>query len=167
MALIIEDGSIVANATSYATLAEIRAYALTRGVTLSAVDSTLEVMAIKAMDYIEARHQQFKGKIVLETQELQWPRRYVYINGYLIGTDTIPKQLKQAQAQLVMEISNGVELYPVLNTEQFVVSEKIDVIETTYSERYGTPGSPGLPNVDRLLDVLLNGGGVQFNTVRT
>jgi len=61
MALIIEDGTIVAGADSYATLAVLRAYALKRGVTLSAVDADLEVLAIKAMDYIGSFEDKFQS----------------------------------------------------------------------------------------------------------
>ena len=50
MALVIEDGSRVAGANSYVTLAEARAFASARGVTLSAVDATLEPFVIKAFD---------------------------------------------------------------------------------------------------------------------
>ena len=46
MALIIENGTNVAGANSYATLTEILAFAALRGVTLSAVDATLEILAI-------------------------------------------------------------------------------------------------------------------------
>ena len=51
MALVIEDGSEVSTANSYVTVAEIRTYATTRGVTtIPAVDAEVEVLAIKSME---------------------------------------------------------------------------------------------------------------------
>jgi len=53
MALIIEDGTLVANADSYVTLAVARAFAEKRGLVPVATDA-LEADLIKAMDFIES-----------------------------------------------------------------------------------------------------------------
>ena len=44
----VEDGSNVANANSFVTIAEARSYAVERGVTLSATDDDVAVQIIKA-----------------------------------------------------------------------------------------------------------------------
>ena len=79
MTIIVEDGSNVPNANSYASLADIRAYALNRGITLSATDSVLEPMVFKSMDYIESVGANFQGTQTYTAptytaQSLQWPR---------------------------------------------------------------------------------------------
>ena len=51
MALIIENGTIVANANSYATVAELRGYAALRGATVPTDDAQCEYMLIKAMPF--------------------------------------------------------------------------------------------------------------------
>lgn len=131
MTLIIEDGTKIANANSYATLAEIRAFAALRGVTLSAVDATLEVQAIKAMDYLESLRDSYKGTKKYSDQALQWPRLDVWVDGYQLASTTIPVLLKNAQCQLCIEINNGVDLMPT-STGGSIKREKVDVIEIEY-----------------------------------
>lgn len=79
MTIIVENGTNVANANSYLSLADIRAYALNRGVTLSPVDATLEPMVFKSMDYIESVGANYQGTPTYTApdytpQALQWPR---------------------------------------------------------------------------------------------
>jgi len=163
MTLIIEDGTNVAGANSYATLTTIRAYAVARGVTtLSAVDATLEAQVMKAMDYIEAQRSKYQGEQTYKTatvaQALQWPRKNVLIDCIALDDATIPQELIDAEGELTIQIAAGVELYPT-TTGNFVIREKIDVIDTSYSEKIGTSSQPNLPSVDRLLDVLFSSCG--------
>ena len=82
MALVIEDGTIVAEANSYVTVEEARAFALLRGVILSAVDADVEILIIEAMDYVEAKGSKFKGMKYTRDQDLQWPRSGATVDGY-------------------------------------------------------------------------------------
>lgn len=131
MTLIIENGTNVAGANSYATLTEIRAFASARGVTLSAVDATLEVQAIKAMDYLESLRDSYKGTKKYSDQSLQWPRLDVLVDGYELASTSIPTLLKNSQAQLCIEIHNGVDIMPT-STGGSIKREKVDVIEIEY-----------------------------------
>lgn len=165
MALIIEDGTIVANANSYVTLVEARAYALERGVVLSVTDSLVEVLAIKAKDYLEAQRSRYKGeKVSPSTQSLCWPRADAYIDNELWPSDTIPKELRYAQCQLIMEINAGVDTLPT-SDEQFIVHEKVGAIETRYSDKVATSKTPSMPAVDNWLEPLCLYGSL-LTTVR-
>ena len=164
MTLIIEDGTNVANANSYATLVEARAYALARGVTLSTVDATLESQLIQAMDYLEAQRSRYQGNKTYETQLLQWPRANVWIDAYQFSSVGIPQLLKNAQCQLAMEIHNGVLLLPTI-TDGAVKREKIDVIEVEYLES-SISSSAVLKKVDSLLQPLFKTTGFSLGTVR-
>ena len=159
MTLIVEDGSGVANANSYITLAEARSYAIQRGVTLSATDSALEVDLIKSMDYLESQRSNYKGVKTSPTYALQWPRYGVSIDGTEIASNVIPVELKNAQAQLAMAIATGVDLLPTATGAAFVVSEKVGPIETKYAENVSTSGVPIVRAVDALLAPLLRTGG--------
>ena len=55
MTLIVETGSIVSGANTYVDLADVRAFASARGITVSTDDTTLEQQIIKAMDYVESK----------------------------------------------------------------------------------------------------------------
>lgn len=137
MTLIIEDGTNVAGANSYATLTEIRAFAALRGVTLSAVDATLEILAIKAMDYLESLRGDYQGIKVYEDQALQFPRSDVYVDGFILASTTIPVLLKNAQCQLCIELHNGVDILPT-STGGSIKREKVDVIEIEYQPSVST-----------------------------
>ena len=175
IALVIEDGSIVANANSYATYDEIVDYAEARGVTLaqgSPVDETMVVIqAINAMDYLEALKYRYIGERVSPSeQRLAWPRKNAYAEGcYLLPSDEIPADLVKAQCQLCIEISRGVSLLPTSNTSAFVVREKVGPLETEYSAavQQAMGSLPVMPAVDALLQGLLNAAtGINVRTAR-
>ena len=162
MALIVEDGTIVPNANSYQTLAEIRAYALARGVTLSAVDSELEPLAIQAMDYLEAQRAKYQGnKVEPLVQELQFPRDDVKIDCVAFPSDEIPKELQSAENQLVIELHNSVDILPT-SEEAFITEEKIGPITTKYSDTVRTSIEPTMTAVDALLEPLFFPCGQKF-----
>jgi len=159
MALIVEDGTVVANANSYQTVAEITAYALARGVTLT---GDIEVLAIQAMDYLEAQRARYQGnKVEPLVQELQFPRYNVYIDCVLFPSDEIPKELQNAQNQLVIELHNSVDILPT-SEEAFITEEKIGPITTKYSDTVRTSIEPTMTAVDALLEPLFFACGQKF-----
>lgn len=149
--LVVEDGSIVANATSYVTLTEARAYASARGITLSATDSVVDILAIKAMDFLESLRDQYQGEKVDDSQELQFPRNDVYIDGILQDYESIPSLLKKAQCQLIVELHSGVVLMPTRKTAP-KKKTKVGPLETEYFS--GSPLTPEMAAVDALLNPL-------------
>lgn len=161
IAIIIEDGTQVVNANSYVDLATVRSYALNRGVALSVTDDVVAAQLILAKDYIESKNDEFVGSRVTTTQVLSWPRQNVLqFDGSFLPTNTIPQALKDAQCQLVIEQFNGIVLMPTTDPASggFVTHEKVDVLETTYSERVGTTREPIMRAVDALLKTLLSTG---------
>lgn len=173
MALEIEDGTGKPDSNSYVTVAQARAYALARGVTLPADDAQAEALLIQAMDYLEAQRGRYQGtKTYPGVQALQWPRVGVIIDcDYSLPDNIIPTELKNAQMQLSMEVFNGLVLLPS-SDGRVVKREKVDVIETEYmtGQDLGASGSlgPSFPAVDALLEPLFNacGGGFFLKTVR-
>lgn len=163
MALVVEDGSIVANANSYQSLIDIRAYATARGVTLPVDDAEVEAMAFSAMDYLEGQRARYQGvKTDPANQELQWPRTGVSIDCYAIDSDVIPKELKNAENQLIIEINANVDILPTTEQGGFVIREKVDVIDTEYSELVGVGVNPRMTAVDALLEPLFFPCGQKF-----
>ena len=174
--LIIEDGTGVANANSYATAAEARAYAVLRGVTLPAAADVdpVETMLVLATDYLESLA--WIMYPATKTQGLAWPRvDSVWID--LFATPTVdpsqylmPAKVVAAQCQLVIEQNNGVVLMPTTKggyDSQFITREKTDVIETNYSEKLGTLNTPTMRIVNSLLrGYLVVGAGAGITAVR-
>ncbi len=157
--LVVEDGTIVNGANSYATLVEARAYALARGVTLSAVDAVLDSQMIKAVDYLESKRARYQGSKVDASQALQFPRSGVVIDGLEVAADAIPALLKSAQIQLAMQISAGVDLMPT-TTGPFVIEDTVGPLTTKYSDKVGVNALPEIPAVDALLDPLFTVVGI-------
>lgn len=132
MALIVEDGSLVANANSYVSVANFVSWADSRGITYPALPE-LEQKILRAMDYIESLN--FVGQKHEETQSLQWPRDYVYIDGYSVESDEIPPEVKKAVYEATkVEIDGDSRLTA---SERETTSEKIGDIAVTYSSSAG------------------------------
>lgn len=161
MALTVEDGSGIEGANSYVSLAEARAYATSRGLTLPADDAQAEALVIKAMDFIESEARgPYKGIPTYPgVDNLKWPREGVVINDAELAPNKIPATLKKAVAQLAIEIQ-AVDPIPTLSG-QVVKREKVDVLETEYAIDYKAGQKPPvMTKVDLLLAPLLRRTGV-------
>lgn len=156
MAVIVEDGSIVVNANSFVTRAELIAYAALRGVVVADVDAS-DVYLVRAADYLTYREAEMKGARTSMLQTLCYPRTGVEIGVYVVGTDEIPAALKNTQLQIAVEIASGIEVLPTKTGKPFVVMKKLGPIETQYSEAAELQGvvMPLLPLVEALLGPLL------------
>lgn len=142
MALIIEDGSIVAGANSYASLSVVDAYHAARGKTEWAGDDVAKEAAIlRAMDWLEAlpflgAPTKGAGMVGISGyQDLQWPRA-----GFAWGTDVIPGGLVRALCEAALvELQSPGGLAPELERGGMVKQETVDVLTTVYMD--GAPFS--------------------------
>lgn len=156
MALIIEDGSLVSGANSYIDDTFFLEYASARGIELPTTEVEREGLLVKSMDYLESFRSKFKGeKTSPKSQALQWPREDVYIDCEELDKNTIPVELKKAQAQAAIEVQHQ-ELFYTSDGSN-VKKEKLDNLEVEYFQG-GSGGKPSLGRVDAFLDVLLEKG---------
>ncbi len=154
MALIIEDGSIVAGANSFVTVTECRDYNTARGNELPVDDADVEILLIKAADYLNALEPEFQGHRIDYEQELVFPRSPVYVYGSDLSNE-IPKQLKNAQCQMGYEVSQNDFL--TTGSDQGVKREKVSTIEVEYFDSVGNP-QPVPTAVLSILGPLFNSG---------
>jgi len=160
MPLVIEDGSLVANANSYVSVADARAYAEARASNFPTNDAEGEAALIVAMDYLESLRGEYQGsKVSPGVQSLQWPRTGVVIDGWDVPYTFIPSELKFAQIQLAIESANGTDLMPTGDGRE-VIREKIDVLETEWAPGSGGAAQPIFAKVQAFLAPLLNSGGL-------
>ena len=132
MALIIEDGTIVAGADSFATVQELRDYAAKRGIDVPALEADVEVLLIKAMDYLSAQEGRFKGWRVSDEQALSWPRRSVMVWGRLLPFSSIPKMIIEGQIALALA-AISFELMPTIDPSQTNIKrDKTGPLETEF-----------------------------------
>jgi hypothetical protein len=114
MTLIVEDGTGVVNANTYASDAALTTYAAARGITtLPALAADREVLLIKAMDYLESQRFWFVGTKNLQANALQWPRANAFVDGFALLVTAIPKELIAAQCVLAIAAITY-DLSPVL-----------------------------------------------------
>lgn len=160
MALIVENGSQVAGANTYAAMDAIRAYALARGVTLG-LDSQVETFNSIAIDYLEGKRKDYLGSKVAVTQSLQFPRVDLIIDGFDFPSTSIPNELIRANCQLIVEQSLGINILPTQNNPA-IKSESVGPIKTDYAVNPGSVFEPYLSAVDLLLAPLMKSGSGGF-----
>ena len=130
MALVVENGSVVAGANSYVTLAEYRDWANARGIVSSDSDAILERQVLRAMDYFEQLL--FIGNKANENQPLQWPRTEALIDGYYADATEIPVQVRRALYEAIKVEGDG---YSEWNSqERRTLREKVGDIEIEYAD---------------------------------
>jgi len=132
MALIIEDGTGVANADSYQTEVDAQALAVLYGITLP-VDITEAETALR-QGYLNLNTYEplLQGGRVYAVQTGVFPRSNVYANGFLVASDSIPDDIKLAQLYAASAIAGGVDTNAVDNGQNL----KSFNVDGVYSEEY-------------------------------
>lgn len=133
----IEDGTAKENAQSYATAAELVAYAAARGITIPATEPEQEALLLKAMDYLESLS--YIGNKYSYEQALLWPRYNVTVEGFDLYYYQIPANLKKAQLQLAIDAQTIDLMANVMPNTTGAVLEKR--VEGAVSIKYASPGS--------------------------
>lgn len=167
MALVIEDGSLVAGANSFVSRADVIAYAAERGVTL-ADDAATDIFAVRAMDYIWS--QCLRGGLVAFEQGTPFPRTGL-VDGDTADdyVHTIPAAIRNAQLQLALDAANGIDLTASDNPTAELKRSKVGPLEREYfaPASLTLDGVPPLTVARAWLSPYLCGdGGILLKTVR-
>jgi len=165
MALIVEDGSVVTGAESYVSVDDADTYHYVRLNTSWTALSTVQKEAHlrNATDYMTGQYEsKWSGERVSNSQELDWPRALVYTRDAYIESTIVPKEIKNACALLALKSSEA-ELLP--DETQVVIKEKVDVIETTFSE-FSTQ-TKQYKEIDSMLSRYLSRTGGNLQMIRT
>jgi hypothetical protein len=157
MTIIVEDGSIVTNANSYVSAADLSAYATARGITIS---GNSDVLLIKAMDYIDS--QNFKGAKWTRDQPLQWPRVDVWVDGFILDASSIPQLLKNAQMEAALSIDAEVD--PLADIPRLESSVTVGPISVSYEK--GGNSVTISQKISAQLKKLLAGNAMSFEVMR-
>lgn len=164
MTIIVEDGTALAGAETYISVADADTYHAARGNTawsaLSEADK--EAALRRAADYMLGVYRgRWKGVRVLGTQALDWPRADVVVDGYLMPSNAVPAEVARACAELALRAASAA-LSPDL--ERGIRRERVDVIETEYDTT--SPQHTRYRAVDQLLAAYLTGGGAFLRVER-
>lgn len=161
--LIIEDGSIVDNANSFATDEEFKKYANLRCMEVPCTQPEREALLILAMDYLFSKESMMQGCRVSIDQELMYPRKGVCANNFHVPSDSIPKDLKRAQMELAVQ-ANTDELL-ISQSVSNIAKEKLDTLEVEYFNG-GSWTTVRTDRADTFLDPLLKNSGSNNIMVR-
>lgn len=175
MALIVEDGSVVAGAESYISVADASTYHAAQGNTAWAAianDTLREGYLRKATGYmVQAYRMRWAGYRFTSTQSLDWPRSYVPIpdavSGYgsfeaMVAPNIVPTEVKNACAELALKAASA-ELFADLS--QGVVSKQVGPIKIEY-DRY-SPRSIKYSAIDAMLRPYFRSGSASSPLIRT
>lgn len=150
---------------TYASEAELAAYASARGIT---VTGTPSVLLLLAMDYLATLEDRWQGERTSPTQPLAWPRTGVYVYGTLLADDAIPQSLKDAQCRLALDADAGVALLPTVSagSKGSVIEETVDVVTVKYAEGANNTQPVFTAAMGLLKPLMKAGGGINFEVRR-
>ncbi|MEE4668262.1 DnaT-like ssDNA-binding protein [Pseudomonas alliivorans] len=159
--LIIEDGTGIADAESYATAEELARYAAKFGATIPAEQIAQEALlrrAALAMDGMT-----WKGRKSSSDQALAWPRREIRLNGENKPERYLPARIQYGQMALAAEI-HADDIDPIDKRKGAVTKEKVDgAVEREYATISNTskrllPAAPDRPSATQFADYLQRRG---------
>lgn len=110
MAIVTTIGGTTTN--SYITVAEFEAFWTERNVNLAHSTAAKESELVKAADYIN-RTYDFVGERQYRYQTMAWPRLtgIMLVKDWPIDPDTVPQDIKDAQAELAYIINQGTNVF--------------------------------------------------------
>lgn len=131
--VIVENGSIVANANSYVSRADYVTYADSMGVNVDAGSADSEL--IQAALFIDQHDRNLKGARVSRDQSMAFPRTGVEIDGWYWAHTEIPRNVILCQMQLAIDIHNGFDPWnPATNPNLAKKKKRVEgAVEVQYA----------------------------------
>jgi len=167
MAIIVEDGSIVAGANSYISRADYITAAAAVGVTVTS-DTTADSELIKAAAYIDAHEINLQGYKTARDNPMAFPRDYVKTGSWLWTSTEIPTEVIKAQIEYALDIHAGKDLWNRGGNPNLIASEKRveGAVSVKFAVDAGSQVSTFTSRGDAYLrQLLINGGALTM--VRT
>jgi len=135
MAFIVEDGTGLATANSYVSVAYADDFHSDRGNTswASATTATQQAALIKATDYVESNYTIITGSVLVSTQALQWPRiMAIDRNGFILDSASVPRVVKDAACILALVVADGTDINAPI--ERTTKREQAGPVEVEYTD---------------------------------
>lgn len=140
---------------TYASVADLRAFAAGRGYTVPADDDECGMLLMQAMDFLEGRS--WRGQRSSASQPLSWPRSGVRFDGVDLPDDAIPQRLIDAQCRLAIE-SQEIDLTPSVSGGGAVIAESVQGAVSVQYEPGTNKATPSFPWFYSSLRGLVVGG---------
>lgn len=140
---------------TYASVADLRAFAAGRGYTVPADDDECGMLLMQAMDFLEGKA--WRGQRFSTSQPLSWPRSGVRFDGVDLPDDAIPQRLIDAQCRLAIE-SQEIDLTPSVSGGGAVIAESVQGAVSVQYEPGTNKATPSFPWFYSSLRGLVVGG---------
>jgi len=151
MSIVVENGTGLASADSYLSVADADTYHSDRANTSwTGTDEVKEIALRKATQYLDSTYN-WIGKIYSTTQSLSWPRVGVLDRQGRDLEGSVPQPIKNAIAELAM-ISLTLDLVSNTTSDDYIKREKVGPLETEYKD--GAPAQTEYNFVARILSGL-------------
>ena len=171
MAIVVEDGTGLADAETYVSVADCTAYLDARGKTAFGLLTVPEKEAAlrNAADYLDAKYgSRLQGYRLVVTQALYWPRECVTYDNVTWDPAPLPVPLIRSCCEAAALSSTGTDLFLPLDRGG-QVTEKLEIVGPI-TERTKWAGSAPVgttyPAIDRLMNPLCGSGAVIGSLVR-
>lgn len=165
MALVVEDGTGLANAESYISVAAASARHTSLGnlAWATAASDTIREQALRrAAAYMEqAYRERWRGTRLLRAQALSWPRYGAMADGYPIDSNIVPADVAAVNADLALRaLSDDLNA----DLERGVLRKKLGPIEKEFDPY--SPQQKRYRAIDMALAPYLKGAGASVSLVR-
>jgi len=160
MPLIVEDGTGKDLAESYASVADMNAYATAYNPPAEPIDDAEKERALRrAALWIDASyHGRWKGRRATALQALAWPRvGAVDPEGFPITSNAVPREVVYATIEVAIAILEGAKLDTRPDQAPALSRKRVKAGPVETETEYASPGrSPRFSRVDGLLADLLD-----------
>lgn len=155
MTLVVEDGSGLAGANSYISVADFEAYCDSRAITLAAGDE--DAALVRATQFVDGEYRlRFPGtRLNGRAQALEWPRKdAVDVFSEDIEEDEIPVEIKNATCEAaVRELADPGSLSPDLERGGKIKELAAGSVEIVYAD--GAPAETIFSIIDKALSGII------------
>jgi len=161
MPLTVEDGTVVANANSFISLADARLMATDMGLVIDADDTIAETQLRQSYyQLVKSYQNRLQGNIVDPTQTGIFPRRNVYAHGYLVASNSIPIDVQRAQITYGDSINKGADFNKTADDQELKGFNVQGVYSEDYKDGSNARTTPLVPAVSQWLNPYLKSSGL-------
>ena len=165
MALIVEDGSVVAGADSFISLADARTMAANYGWSLPVDDTEAERALRNGAQYVDLQEARFGGSRVSASQTRSWPRTGASNSyGFDIDDDVVPTQAQCGQVAAAAEYGAGTDVRASTDGKMVQSEEVVGAVKQSFFNNGKTDLTVAITRaLDCLKPLMISSGGSLLN----
>jgi len=151
--------TLIVGTDTYATLAEARAIAESRGWSFPVDDTNAEIALRNGADYVDMQEPRFNGDRLDSSQAMAWPRTgATYCDGREIADGAYPSELLRAQVAAAVEYGSGTDVRASTDGRN-VASEAVSgAVSVSYFDNGQTGATITITKAMDALKPLFSGG---------